>query len=532
MVLPLAVDLAHLSYAEGSGPTLIDTAALVTGSGSYRGGSLTFTLSPGGNVGETLALMGSGTADTAAGAISVVGTTVYRGTGSGAEEIGSVDATLDGQDGTALRINFNGSGFPNGSFDQGADGDVVVTGWTAETGRTRLDGVATIAGWATPIDTTYPAQNTTGDFSTDMAPGTGAAATLSSAYAAGPGDLSVRLDTDQLSINQPYGVIRGPVVYSEGAVSLAANDVVSFAWKALGTGDAYDAYGYLLNVDTGATITLLDSTGSSGGVETDWTTETLTLTAGQEGSYRFVFVAGSFDASGGQFLGGTLMIDDVTVTVSIPPSPLTADEVAAVARLLRYDNPNSGHTANTTTLTSTVVDESGGSATDTSTIWLSTTYAGPVASLQNQWTGTAGSDYALGTGDNDFIALGAGDDAATGGDGDDVIDGGTGSNFLAGGDGWDRFFLDLRGNAGPTWSTIIDFATGEQVAVWGWRQGVSTLTRVDSDGAVGWQGATAHIDVDGDKVVDGSITWTGRSWGDLPVPIETSVAGTGLLWFA
>ncbi|MGG5889845.1 hypothetical protein ACLF3G_22155 [Falsiroseomonas sp. HC035] len=531
MSASLTLALSDLSYAQGGGAALLDAAALVTGGASYRGGSLTFTLDSGGGSGQALGLATSGSADVTAGVISAVGTTLFRGTGSVAESIGAIDATLDGQGGAALRINFIGSGFSNGSFDQGEDGDVIITGWTAETARTRLDGVATIAGWATPVDATYPGANTTGDNSTPGSGGSAATATLSSLSGVGPGDLSVKLDTEQLSINQSFGVIRGPAVYSNGAVALAAGDSVAFAWKALGTGDAYDAFGYLLNVDTGATITLLDETGSSPGTETAWATETLTLTAGQDGTYRFVFVAGSFDATGGQFLGGTLMIDDVTATIAAPLSPLTAEEVSAVARLVTYENGESGESGGTTTLTTTVVDESAGSATDTSTIWLSSTYAGPVAGIASQWTGTALADLALGTAGNDFIALGAGDDAAAGGGGDDVMDGGTGSNFLSGGGGWDRFFLDLRGE-GPTWSTITDFEAGEEVAVWGWQQGVSTFLRADSDGAAGFQGATLHVDVDGDQVIDGSVTWAGRSWSELPPPVETSVGGAGLLWFA
>ena len=34
-----------------------------------------------------------------------------------------------------------------------------------------------------------------------------------------------------------------------------------FDWKAKGGGDAYDIYAYLLNVNTGATVELLNQTG-------------------------------------------------------------------------------------------------------------------------------------------------------------------------------------------------------------------------------------------------------------------------------
>jgi hypothetical protein len=101
------------------------------------------------------------------------------------------------------------------------------------------------------------------------------------------------------------------------------------------------------------------------------------------------------------------------------------------------------------------------------------------------------------------------------------------------GAGVDRFFVDARGGQ-ITWSTIGDFdlAAGEEVSLWGWRDGVSRVTWVADDGARGWTGVTMHADIDGNGVTDTSITWTGLDFDDLPVPLATaSPDGTQLLWF-
>mgnify|MGYP001180443637 CR=1 FL=1 len=56
---------------------------------------------------------------------------------------------------------------------------------------------------------------------------------------------------------------------------------------------------------------LLDS---SPGVLGDSGWQTANISIPQEGTYQFVFVAGSYDLSGGRKLGAQLFIDDVSVT--------------------------------------------------------------------------------------------------------------------------------------------------------------------------------------------------------------------------
>jgi Ca2+-binding RTX toxin-like protein len=153
-------------------------------------------------------------------------------------------------------------------------------------------------------------------------------------------------------------------------------------------------------------------------------------------------------------------------------------------------------------------------------------YTGPVAGIVYQLIAGSTNDIIVGSGLADFINSGAGDDAIDGGAGNDVIDGGLGSNFISGGAGEDDFFLDGRAAAtSTTWSTIADFSQGERVTIWGYQPGVSKFVWVASDGAEGYKGATLHGDLDGNGLIDTSVTFTGMTQAQLPTPIYGVVEG-------
>lgn len=355
-------DLDDTTYVEGSGIITVDGSFSVTGGDDFTGGFVEYSIT-GATCAETLGLETDLAPSDVDGVVTIVGTTVYRGTGAGHEVIGSVSATDDGEAGQPLRINFTNE-FENGDFQEGEDGQTIITGWTTSinegvTGFIHLDGVDQIAGQATPIDTTYPGSNTTDDQSTG---GT----FTQQAYLddTGAGDYAILLDTGASSIGQSFGVIRGPYVYSNGTVALEAGDTVAFDWKALAGGDDHDAYGYIVDVNTGDTITILDSTGDS----TNWATQTVTIGADEGGTYRFVFVAGSYDATGGQYVGGQLQIDDVTVTQANPPDAVTVADVSQIIDRLTYENTADDFATLTRTLNITVEDGLLTSATDQSLI--------------------------------------------------------------------------------------------------------------------------------------------------------------------
>ena len=155
-------------------------------------------------------------------------------------------------------------------------------------------------------------------------------------------------------------------------------------------------------------------------------------------------------------------------------------------------------------------------------------YTGPVSYLQFETRGSDAGEVMNLRATNDFVNLLGGDDAANGGAGNDVLDGGTGSNFLTGGSGADVFFLDIRNPGGsPTWSTITDFTAEDELAIFGWNPAASRSSWVASDGAEGFKGATLHIDIDGDRDIDASMTFTGVTQAQAGVPVQFD----GLLWF-
>ena len=102
----------------------------------------------------------------------------------------------------------------------------------------------------------------------------------------------------------------GPDVYSEPFVA-DAGESLAFEWSAIGQSDDYAVYAYLVEVDptTGAipaTATaanhelVMYNSGSRLGFS-DWQTSTADVTEG--GTYRFRFVNGSYDGTGGFALG-------------------------------------------------------------------------------------------------------------------------------------------------------------------------------------------------------------------------------------
>ncbi len=83
-------------------------------------------------------------------------------------------------------------------------------------------------------------------------------------------------------------------------------DQLGFDWKANEGGDDYEVYGFLVDVD-GNHTEILYGRGSAQG----WTTNTGVIPA--DGTYKFRFVAGSFNRTDGTTHGATLSIDNIRI---------------------------------------------------------------------------------------------------------------------------------------------------------------------------------------------------------------------------
>ncbi|RXJ81647.1 filamentous hemagglutinin N-terminal domain-containing protein [Arcobacter sp. F2176] len=199
--------------------------------------------------------------------------------------------------------------FANADFETGD-----TTSWTVDTTNTiYLNGGSTIAGYGTPNDDTLPTTvptKTSNSGAYDDYTSTGTyTSQISTDTDTDGGSSSLQLTYSGGHVDEGYGVVHGPSVVSDNTVSLQEGDGVSFKWKAAGGSDAYDVFGYILNVDTGETQAILNQTGANASASTSWASASVTAT--KAGNYKFIFIAGSWDASGGKALGANLYIDNI-----------------------------------------------------------------------------------------------------------------------------------------------------------------------------------------------------------------------------
>ena len=73
---------------------------------------------------------------------------------------------------------------------------------------------------------------------------------------------------------QGFGILHGPYLVSNEAITLKPGDSVSFDWQATGGSDAYDIIGYLVDENTGEVQELLNETGATTSARTTWATVT------------------------------------------------------------------------------------------------------------------------------------------------------------------------------------------------------------------------------------------------------------------
>ena len=261
---------------------------------------------------------------------------MYRGNGSQAVVVGRVDSEKNGLNGQPLRVNYV-TEFVNG----GLEGSLSVSGttasmegWKVYNSQVRLDGMSTITGWPTPSDASDPYGAPLTDTST-LANTFNGSIVKRSTNPSPSGGSYLQMGTSGITVTQGYGVIHGPYLVNDEPVDIPAGSSVQFDWRATGGGDAFDVYAYLLNVDTGETIELLNQTGASAGASTSWATQTVEVP--KTGRYKFIFVSGTWDASGGRALGANLQVDGIKVNASRPPV-FTDTQVAEMRAFVDYVN--------------------------------------------------------------------------------------------------------------------------------------------------------------------------------------------------
>ena len=337
-----------IDYVEQAAPVLIGEDISVTGGASFGDGYIDYRVT-GATTSDKLSLVSAGSPSTTSGVTTIVGSSLYLGNGTTADIIGSIDPVLDGSSGI-LRVRFT-SPFVNPSFEDGGIG-----GWTLMNQRIDL-GVTSIAGFTSIDRSTYTglAGNPGHD---NLAPnGTATYTGAVSTDAASDGLYSLSLESYMGQTNRGYDVVHGPAVYS-APFEASSGDKIYFDWRAYYSGDNFHVFGYILNTVTGAQTTVLDATGDNSASPTFRTKETVIPASG---TYRFVFVGGTHDFSGGRVAGARLLIDNVRVF----GTKVTNAVVTSLSEKLQYANTSDNPPA-TRTITITAADN-GGTTTGSTT---------------------------------------------------------------------------------------------------------------------------------------------------------------------
>lgn len=332
-----------IPYVEQGEPTPVGQYLTVSDPGPYDGKYVDFQVQ-GADASDYLTLRQDAVASTAAGEVTVVGDVVYLGNGSIAEQVGTVDTISDGEAGRTLRVNF-GSAFSNASFETGD-----LSGWTAVNQRIDL-GVTPINGFVAQDRSTYPGNTPNKD---DNEPEYASYATTVEQGNVSNGQYALRLYSD-METAQGCDVVHGPAVYSS-PFRAVAGDSIYFDWRAYAGGDNFHVFGYIVD-QSGNQIDVLDATGG----QTAWTTKATLIPA--DGTYTFVFVAGTHDLSCGQAAGASLLIDNVQVY----GHKVDAAVVQQVAQHLLYSS-STDRPASSRTITMNAVTQSGGSVPGTAVV--------------------------------------------------------------------------------------------------------------------------------------------------------------------
>lgn len=176
-----------------------------------------------------------------------------------------------------------------------------------------------------------------------------------------------------------YGTVFGPDAIST-AFEAKEGDKIAFDWRAFigmnaqgnkdtSNYDDYEVYGFLVK-DESSDIGSIDNKNHilimyGRGAVQRWTTNSFTIP--EDGNYKFRFVAGSYDNTGGLKLGATLHIDNIRLFKKVVDSKL----VEFIAKNITYENTEVNKLVqelmgNGKVLQRTVTVEASGTTNDTS----------------------------------------------------------------------------------------------------------------------------------------------------------------------
>ena len=158
---------------------------------------------------------------------------------------------------------------------------------------------------------------------------------------------ALKLDSGKFNFSEGFGILHGPAAVSE-VFSAGKGDFLKFDYNAQGTNDDYHVAGYIyeVNLDGSAKtdpIMALNETGTS-------TNGRASVKVPATGNYRFVFIVGTHDLTGGRLAGADMTIDNI-----VSEKAFLMDETAIASLLKTVNYSNSGSfSGETKTVTSTL----------------------------------------------------------------------------------------------------------------------------------------------------------------------------------
>ena len=363
---PVVSNFTNFSYTERTSPVYAAPGLTVTNGSSYNNGYIRFEL-PVATGDETLALT-SAASPTTFNAISTNGSSVYLGQGGGSKvRIGEIDAIENGQNGQPLKVavTFERS-FPNASFEDGIDGWTVYN--QAYYRQSSLNGMLfpirpgeSCAPYTEGSVRVYSNTNSyyVGQTTSQSPPDGGYCIMLQN-------NGSVPVVSSTTCYGPAYSIF-GPSIISD-SFNAYNGDKFSVEWKAVNGSDWYDVIGYLLGSGSDHTWNTADDSrvvmfSERGSVRTSWTTSQITIPS--DGEYKFEFVSGSFDRSGGGALGATLYVDNLQL-ISGAMVGVSDANMQQIARQVTYQN-NSCEPTSSQSLTISVMNTVGNSDSQTAT---------------------------------------------------------------------------------------------------------------------------------------------------------------------
>ena len=143
-----------------------------------------------------------------------------------------------------------------------------------------------------------------------------------------------------------YGVLHGPAAVSD-VFQASGGQFLKLDYSATGENDDYHVAGYIYRVnDDGSAasdpIMVLNETGVQ-------VTDRASIEVPEDGNYRFVFVVGTYDESGGLLAGADMTIDNI---VAENPYSVDNDAISDILKALHYSNQSASAAPSKTLSTS------------------------------------------------------------------------------------------------------------------------------------------------------------------------------------